>query len=212
MNQSNRPHRRKSPSTGRFFVTAVLIAVAIFVVINIVEMEIRPHAPANRQAATPSATAAIAAASDSLKGFQVVLWRKGCAEGCPDYALHYAAGKLHYTGIRGVAKRGNLSVDFDSYHQHRLLKLVEQAAFFSLGNDYSLENKACHPNRTDAPVYIVGVTLNRQTKKIMVNEGCTNVPPRLSKLARNIDTLARSKRWTGIINAPAGATAAGTAR
>lgn len=186
--------------------------MAIFVVIKFVEMEMRPGAPAKRQAATPSATAAIAAASDSLKGFQVVLWRKGCAAGCPDYALHYAAGKLHYTGIRGVVQRGNLSVDFDSYHQHRLLKLVEQASFFSLDNDYSLENKACHPKRTDAPVYILGVTLNKQTKKITVNEGCTNVPPRLTELARGIDHLARSKRWTGIITVPAGATAAGTAR
>lgn len=208
----DRPRRRRSNSTGRFFLTAVLIAVAIFVVIKIVEVEMRPGAPAKRQAASSSATAAIAAASDSLKGFEVVLWRKGCAAGCPDYALHYAAGKLHYTGIRGVVKRGNLSVDFDSYHQHRLLKLVEQASFFSLGNDYSLENKACKPKRTDAPVYVLGITLNKQTKKITVNEGCTNVPARLTRLARNIDKLTRSKRWTGVIVAPSGATAAGTAR
>lgn len=148
----------------------------------------------------------MAAASDNLKGFEVVLWRQGCAAGCPDYALHYADGKLHYTGIRDVIKRGNLSINFDSYHQHRMLKLVEQAAFFGLGDDYTLKSKKCRPSRSNAAVYVVLVKLNGETKKIKVNKGCTNVPPQLARLARGIDKLTHSARWTGIVEAPAQAT------
>lgn len=184
---------------------AVLIAVGIFVVIKVVQVELRPRAPANQRAPSDT-TAAIAAASDSLKGFEVVLWRQGCAEACPDYALHYAGGKLQYTGIRNVLKHGNLTVAFDRYHQDQLLKLVEQASFFGLSGDYTLQNKKCQPDRTDAPVYVLGVTLNGQTRKIKVNEGCTNVPAQLDQLARGIDKLAQSKRWTGVINAPANGT------
>jgi len=211
MNPQNNPRRpRRRGSTGRFLVSAVLIAIAIFVVVKLVQTGVRSHGETNRPQATPSnTTAAIAASSDSLQGFEVVLWRQGCAAGCPDYALHYADGKVQYTGIRNVSRKGNLSVDFDLYHQHQLLKLVEQAAFFGLGDDYTLKSKKCHPSQADAPVYVVGVTLNGQTRKIQVNQGCTNIPSQLSDLARGIDRLAQSKRWTGVINASATATQAG---
>lgn len=211
MKPHDNPHRpRRRGSTGRFFVTAVLIAVAIFVVVKLVQTEFQHRGGATKQAAPSNTTAAIAAASDSLQGFEVVLWRQGCAAGCPDYALHYADGKLQYTGIRNVSTKGNLSVDFDRYHQHQLLKLVEQAAFFGLGDDYTLKSKNCHPGQADAPVYVVGVTLNGETRKIRVNEGCTNIPAKLSELARGIDKLAKSEQWTGVINAPASATDTGT--
>lgn len=200
---------RRTPrrhSNARFFITALLIAIAIFVIIKLVQNGMRSRPPAQHQQVTSSATAAISAASDSLKGFEVVLWRKGCTAGCPDYALHYADGKLQYTGIRDVRKKGNLSVDFDSYHQHQLLKLVERATFFGVGDNYTLKSRKCHPTRTDAAVYVVGVKLNGETKKVKVNEGCTNIPPQLTRLARGIDKLARSSRWTGIIKAPANVT------
>lgn len=202
-------HSRRRSSTGRFLVLAVLIAVVIFVVVEFVPILLRSHSAPHQQATSSSATAAMAAASDSLQGFEVVLWRQGCAAGCPDYALHYSAGKLQYTGIRDVVKKGNLSVDFDTYHQQQLLKLVEQAAFFGLGNDYTLQSKKCHPNRSDAAIYVVGVTLNGETKKVKVNEGCTNVPPQLGQLAGGIDKLTQSTRWTGITKASANATQAG---
>jgi hypothetical protein len=189
---------------------AVLIAVAIFVVIEVIQFRLRSHPVLKRQATAFSATAAIAAASDSLQGLEVVLWRQGCAVGCPDYALHYAAGKLQYTGIHDVAKTGNLSANFDTYHQQQLLGLIEQASFFGLGDDYTLNSEKCHPSQSDAAVYVVVVTLNGATKKVKVNERCTNVPPQLSQLARGIDKLTNSKRWTGVVEVPANAISSST--
>ncbi|MGA7964875.1 MAG: DUF6438 domain-containing protein [Gammaproteobacteria bacterium] len=202
-------HTRRRSSRARFLTLAVLTAVVIFVIVEFVPILLRQHSASQQRVAPASATAAMAAASDSLKGFEVVLWRQGCAAGCPDYALHYAGGKLQYTGIRNVIKKGNLSVNFDTYHQQQLLKLVEQAAFFGLGDDYTLQSKGCHPNRSNAAIYVVGITLNGETKKVKVNEGCTNVPSQLSQLSRGIDKLTRSARWTGVIKAPANATQTG---
>lgn len=200
---------RRRTSSVRFFTLAVLISVVIFVIVEFVPILLRHHPASKQHTAPANATAAIAAASDSLKGFEVILWRQGCADGCPDYALHYADGKLQYTGIRNVTRKGNLSEHFDAYHQHQLLKLVEQAAFFGVGDDYTLKSKACHPNRSNAAIYVVGITLNGETKKVKVNEGCTNVPPQLNQLALSIDKLTRSARWTGVIKAPANATRSG---
>ncbi len=197
-------------SGSRFFLLAVALAVAIFVVIELIQFGLRPKPKPNPSKSPASATAAIASASDSLKGFEVVLWRRGCASGCPDYALHYAKGKLQYTGISGVKQRGNLSVDFDGYHQQQLLELVQKSAFFGLKDDYSLKSKDCHPAKVGAPRFVLGVTLNGQTKKVTVNEGCTNVPQKLTQLADGIDKLARSRRWTGLGNAPVAATAGQT--
>ncbi|HYW77518.1 MAG TPA: DUF6438 domain-containing protein [Gammaproteobacteria bacterium] len=180
--------------------------MAIFVVVKLVQFELHSHPKTTPSKSPVNATAAIASASDSLKGFEVVLWRQGCPKGCPDYALHYAKGELHYTGISGVKQKGNLSVDFDRYHQQKLLDLVEKASFFSLKDDYTLKSKDCHPGKIGAPKYVLGIKLNGQTKKVSVNESCTNVPSSLAKLADGIDTLTRSNRWTGIGSAPVSAT------
>jgi len=211
MNSNHRPPRKWIPRSGsRFFLLALLIAVAIIVAIELIQYGLHPHPKTVPSKSPESATAAIASSSDNLKGFEVVLWRQGCETGCPDYALHYAKGKLQYTGIRNVKKKGNLSVDFDGYHQQKLLDMVEKAAFFNLKDDYSLKSKNCHPGKIGESKYVLGVTLNGQTKKISVNEGCTNVPPKLSQLADGIDKLTRSSRWTGIGSAPAAATASKT--
>jgi hypothetical protein len=193
-------------SGSRFFLLALLIAVVIIVVIELIQYGLHSHPKTAPTKSPESATAAIASSSDSLKGFEVILWRQGCATGCPDYALHYAKGKLQYTGIRNVEKKGNLSVDFDGYHQQKLLDMVEKAAFFSLNDDYTLKSKDCHPGKIGKSKYVLGVTLNGQTKKINVNEGCTNVPPKLTRLADGIDKLTRSSRWTGIKSTPVPAT------
>lgn len=212
MNSKRRSPRRPSWTHGPgFLVVAAVIAVAIFAITKFVQYELHPRrSPTQQKTQAPeTATAAIASAGDSLKGFEVVLWRQGCASGCPDYALHYAKGKLHYTGISGVERRGNLSVDFDKPRQEMLLRLVEKSSFFTLGNDYSLKNQKCRPSKVGAAKYIVGVTLNGQTKKVSVNEGCTNIPGKLSGLANGIDKLAQSSRWTGIGAVPAATTTGG---
>lgn len=202
-------HRRRGLrlSGGRFFITAVLVAVVIFAVVEAIQYEFRSH-PAAQSSKTPvNATAAIASASDSLQGFEVVLWHKGCSAGCPDYALHYKDGLLHYTGIREVAKKGNVSTSFDRYHQMKLLELVQKARFFDLGDDYTLKSSKCHPGKVGAAKYVLGVTLNGQTRKITVNEGCTNIPPKLTHLMQGFDKLADADRWVlASRQAPAAAT------
>ncbi len=198
-------HRGRRRSSGRFFLTALMVAVIIFLGVKLIEgwrpWQVPPHSPA-----PSNATAAIAESADNLQGFEVFLRRGGCNGGCPYYALMYKKGTLEYVGVRGVKKQGKVTRAFPEFEQRKLLALVEQAAFFTLGKSYQLASAGCRSTRTDAPTFTVGVTLNGQTKIVKVNEACRNVPSKLRKLAQGIDRLTNSSHWTGVTSAPAGAT------
>lgn len=203
MPRNPRSRRRNSP--GRFFLSAVLIAVAIFLVVKFVQGW-RPWPAAHRQAAAPlPATAAMPDTAGSLKGFQLLLRRDGCNGECPYYALMYRAGTLQYVGVRGVSKRGKVSERIPVDEQRSLLALVDHSNFFALHDSYDLASPGCASSRADAPSFTVGVTLNGETKIIKVNEACTNVPLALRRLADGIDRTTHSARWTGVAT-PAAAT------
>lgn len=206
MRQDSR-HRRRRTSSGRFFWTALIAAVVIFLMVKLTEGW-RPWATSPKPTPTPSsATAAIAEAADSLKGLQVFLKRGGCNGGCPYYALMYKKGTLKYVGVHDVKKQGVVTEPFLRDEQRALLKQVQDAAFFNLGKSYDLKSPACKAKRIDAPTFTVGVTLNGQTKVVKVNEACTNVPSVLRRLARGIDETTHSAQWTGIVQAPVASTA-----
>jgi len=196
MRESPRYRRRRRRSSARFFVTALVIAVLIFVAVKWIESWQHRHEQAQHKPAS-SATAAIAESQDSLQGFQVFLRRNGCNGGCPYYAVMYKEGKLQYVGVHGVKKRGKVTIPVPMRQRKQLLKLVQNAAFFNMGNSYQLADPACGSTRTDAPKFTVGVTLNGQTKVVKANEACTNVPGPLRKLAAGIDRVTHSDQWTG---------------
>lgn len=197
------PRRRRSSS--RFFATAVALAVVIFIAVKLIQGFLhRPQPPATKPASA-GATAAIAEASDSLQGFQVFLKRGGCNGGCPYYALMYKDGSLKYVGVRGVKKQGTVTEPLSRDEQRQLLSAVQKAAFFALGSSYGLTSPGCRAQRTDAPTFTVGVTLNGQTKIVTANEACRNVPAQLRQLARGIDQATHSAQWTGVLQAPVSA-------
>lgn len=194
------PQRRRS--SNRFFITALALAVVIFVVVKLVQGWLQRPQRETPRAAASSATAALAAASDSLQGFQVFLKRGGCNGGCPYYALMYKGGNLKYVGVRGVRKQGTVTEPLSRDEQRQLLSVVQKAAFFALGNSYGLTSPGCEAARTDAPTFTVGVTLNGQTKIVNANEACRNVPSQLRQLAQGIDQATHSAQWTGVVQAP----------
>jgi len=189
-------YRRRRSSPARFFLTALAIAVVIFFIVSWIQRWQGSHQQPRTSTAS-SATAAIAESQDNLQGFQIFLRRDGCNGGCPYYALMYKKGQLQYVGVRGVKKRGKLTVPVSRPEQKQLLKLVENAAFFNLGNSYQLSDAGCGSTRTDAPKFTVGVTLNGQTKIVKANEACANIPHALRKLAAGIDRVTHSVQWTG---------------
>lgn len=194
------PRRRQSAS--RFFLTALIVAVVIFVIAEIVQMH--PWTRYSHRATPTSGTVAPSVPVDRLAGFQVFLRRGGCHGACPYYALKVGDGDLEYVGVRDVTKRGKITEPARQEEMRQLLKLVENASFFSLKDSYDLASPDCRAVRADAPTFTIGVTLNGKTKVVKANEGCTSVPKQLEALATGIDRVTRSARWTGI--APATAT------
>ncbi|GEM_PF-1684322 len=184
-----------------FFLIALAAAVAIFALIQIGEhwstsSRIKQRAPS-------SVTAALAAVSDNLVGFKLFLRRGGCNDHCPYYALMVQKNQVQYVGVNNVRHQGTVKIRLPDTARRALLSLVQQASFFSLGNQYTLASPTCRPQGIDKPSFTVGVTLNGETKVVRVNTACTNVPPALIKLARGIDRVVHSSRWTGIPPAPA---------
>ncbi|MGH8272905.1 MAG: hypothetical protein ACRES9_01420 [Gammaproteobacteria bacterium] len=197
--------RRRRKGGWRFFASALLIAVAIFVIVKVIQHFYSNGGPQTAQNRAPvTATSVMPQPAESLAGFSLVMIRCRHSEGCPYYDLHVKGKSLKYTGVRGVAKRGNVTVPLAKARKREFLKLVQKARFFGLDSDYGLSNPACKTTRSAAPTVTIGVTLNGATKIVKANQACANVPPQLIALARGIDRLAHSSQWTrGAAPAPA---------
>ncbi len=193
---------RRGQKPGRFFLTALLLAIAIFVLVSFIEhWYAKPSATNGRQASTP-ATTAVPESNDSLVGFKLFMRRAGCTSGCPDYALMFQRDSLEYIGVHDVKKQGKVSEALSQGRMGQLLDLVEKASFFSLADSYELGSPGCKLAQADAPMLTVGVTLNGSTKVVQANMSCSNVPSGLVELAKGVDKTAGSARWTGIVSAP----------
>lgn len=188
--------RRRRQKPFAFFMTALVIAVAIFLVAELIQWQPWRHKPSRQ--APASQTAAVAGAADNIAGFKIFLRRDGCGGGCPYYALMAQKGSLRYVGVRDVKKQGAIDVAVSQQTMRSLLKLVQRASFFALADSYDLGRPGCRAAGPGAPSITVGVTLNDQTKVVKANLGCADVPARLIALARGIDRVTNSAQWTGV--------------
>lgn len=190
--------------------SALGIAVVVVIVVIVVEQFFNGPGvrvkTADKSAATSSVTQLMPTTAESLAGFALFMSRCKHTPDCPYYALSIKGETLKYVGVRNVAERGAIQQPLTSQRKRQFLKLVQKARFFTLHGTYDLSSPACKPRDVDAPTFTVGVTLNGETKVIQVNEACTNVPSRLTDLARGIDRISHSARWTGTTNAQAPAT------
>jgi hypothetical protein len=200
---------RKRKGAGRFFTSALFIAIVIFIVVwAVTHFWSGGGSRTAKNRAPATVTSVMPKPAKSLAGFSLVLIRCRHSKGCPYYDLHVKGKTLTYSGVRDVAKRGNVRISLSPARKRKLLTLVQKARFFGLGDAYGLTNSGCHARRTDAPTFTLGVTLNGVTKIVTANRGCANVPARLIALANAVDRVTHSTRWTG---APAPATATATA-
>lgn len=201
--------RRRRQRPGVFFLSALAIAIIVFVVVELIQWAVAPGAGRSAgQKAAASVTALMPQPSqDSLATFELFMRRGGCETGCPYYALSVKQNSLEYVGVRGVKKHGEVKEPLTAQRKRKLLELVRKASFFALADSYRPTDKGCGLKHVGAPTFTVGVTLNGQTKIVKANEGCSNVPPRLLALARGIDRVSGSGQWTGTADAPASSTA-----
>jgi hypothetical protein len=183
------------------------LGIAVVVVIAVIVAEHFFPGPrvrgttSNHRAAASSVTELMPTTAESLSGFALFMSRCKRTPDCPYYALSVKDKTLKYVGVRNVARQGTVQQPLTSQRKRQFLKLVQKARFFALNDSYDLSSPECKARDMDAPTFTIGVTLNGETKVIQVNKACANVPSRLTDLARGIDRVSHSARWTGTTGA-----------
>ncbi len=114
------------------------------------------------------------------------LERTACLGTCPVYSVEIdATGAIRYEGSSHVRVTGLQTARLGRSAVSRLTAMIEQIEFFALQDMYE-------GGVTDGPTTFVTVTMNGQTKRI---RDYLNAPAALTQLEREIDLVARTKRW-----------------
>ncbi|MEY2498388.1 MAG: hypothetical protein QOD12_1944 [Verrucomicrobiota bacterium] len=119
---------------------------------------------------------------------KISLERTACFGTCPVYTLTvYSDGRVEYEGKDHVKEKGSRSLKIDGKLFQRLMKKVDEIAFFKLEDRY--EGRV-----TDLPTRITTVTKGDVTKTVRNYYGG---PKGLHDLEQLIDEVTNSAQWTG---------------
>src|SRR5262245_36358795 len=125
------------------------------------------------------------------KSVKITLERTGCFGTCPSYSIQVLGdGTVLYDGHGYVAFTGQHrgSVPPDSVME--LVKLFEQANYFSLDDEYQA-------GITDCPTYMTSIEFDGRHKRVVDYVGLQiGMPVAVDELERSIDRIAGSDRWT----------------
>ena len=115
----------------------------------------------------------------------------------PDYSLTiYGYGALEYNGIENVEVKGKVEEEFDYDKVISLLSKFKSSGFFSLNNQYSVDESAGPP----FTVISISMPVNdgeMKIKNITHYNDDENVPNELKNLEEQIDEITMSDRWVG---------------
>lgn len=125
------------------------------------------------------------------KTVKITLARTGCFGTCPSYkievhgdgsVLYEGGGYVAFTGVhRGLVPQSNVI---------ELVKLFEQADYYSLQNEY-------RSNITDNPTQTTSIEIDGRRKEIVDYVGISaGMPMAVAQLELAIDRLSGSERWT----------------
>jgi Domain of unknown function (DUF6438) len=128
----------------------------------------------------------------------ITLERTACFGTCPVYRLAVTAdGTVSYEGRANVRQLGRATAQVPPRAVEALLGELEGAGYFSFANRYTGAERACGRYVTDLPSAIISVNYRGRSKRIVHDQGCGSAPGALTVLARRIDEVLRSGRWTG---------------
>jgi len=126
----------------------------------------------------------------------VVTMQRGLCYGtCPVYRLTiHGDGNVDYEGILYVAIQGPRSTKISSDEIQELIGAIENAAFFSLKDEYVAYGK-------DLPSVTLSITIDGRSKSIWHSPAldCSgkldNAPRELCELESKIDEIVNSDQW-----------------
>jgi hypothetical protein len=137
---------------------------------------------------------------DELRHFQVFLQHRPCVDHCPVYAvLAKGSGTVQYVGGENVETTGTRKTPLSVAQLTELYRAVQQAKFFSIKDIYhnGPGGTGCKSLANGEPRVVIGVTKKSRTKVIHYDYGCHGAPAALKRLARRIDKILKTRRWTG---------------
>jgi hypothetical protein len=140
------------------------------------------------------------AANVDLAQFSVYLHRKGCATGCPVYAvLADGKGTLRFEGVSGVSERRSVETPLDTTTARALAAAVLRADFMAQPDAWVPGGAHCQAYVQGAEILQFGVTLDGVTRTLDYYGGCTPTNAALDLLAREIDAVLGTERWVGAV-------------
>jgi hypothetical protein len=150
-------------------------------------------------ACAPPSTVPPAGRSDSMTAAPVItLERTACFGTCPVYRLAVTPdGTVTYEGRANVRQLGRATGQVSPGAVEALLGELERAGYFSFADRYTAAERACGRYVTDLPSAIISVSYRGRAKRIVHDQGCGSAPGALTLLARRVDEVLRSERWTG---------------
>jgi hypothetical protein len=128
----------------------------------------------------------------------IQLERKGCGGGCPVYSVTIdGEGVVTYDGGEFARVAGRQTDRIPVSAVTAILDTAERVGFFGLRNQYRvIENPdGTETHVTDLETAVVTITANGRSKQV---EDYLLAPEGLKQLEREIDSAARTKRWTFI--------------
>lgn len=125
------------------------------------------------------------------KSVKITLQRNPCYGNCPSYSVEvHGDGSVFYEGKSYVALRGHHRGRVPHNNVLELVRIFEQADYYSLPDQYSL----C---LLDSQTQATSIEIDGRRKQ-MVNctAGEKPAPPAVSELELAVDRLSGSERWT----------------
>lgn len=152
--------------------------------------------------ASPSLTAADRAA---LEEFSIYMHRKGCVDQCASYAvLAKGSGELEFEGVANVGVIGGAQASVDQAQMEQLYIAVFQSGLLQMSTDLVQGMTGCHNAEQGGDRITFGVTLGDTTRVMSYYTRCEEPRPELDRLARRIDDLLDTERWTEVASAGVG--------
>jgi Domain of unknown function (DUF6438) len=135
--------------------------------------------------------------SDADSNAALALERGSCHGSCPVYAVRvFDDGRVRFTGMRFVRTIGVDTARTSAASVSAVRAAFDARAFDTVPAAIEYGTPACGQYVADLSTVILTARTARGSHTVRFDEGCTAHPPMLDTLARMLDSISGTARWT----------------
>jgi hypothetical protein len=128
----------------------------------------------------------------------VTLERTACYGRCPVYTVRLSGdGTVAFHGERFTATSGDAAGKVPREWVAALVREMNAAGYWSLGESYAAGSAACPNSPTDLPSEIITLTAGGRSKRVEHYRACSGAPASIAAMASRIDQIAGTEKWIG---------------